>query len=244
MYCPYCNSTLPENATFCSVCGKNVTYSQNYQSALQQQQEQNNAIRQSEISKLSSLMQHFSVKQAQFDAYDDICRKINHYAKGAKSALLVWGCIITTFSLIMLAALTNDSSFDTPEDFAVFFAIFLLPGILMIVGGILMKVINRKQLHRFEEEYMYLSVELYNHYVAYPNCPIGAEYTNPRVIAAMLRILQSGCCNTLQESMNLMFANTNHNALNRYLSVTQQNTASINMQTRVPVLFMPSYLFK
>lgn len=242
MFCPNCGSQVPDGGAFCSNCGANVTGAVAQQNAInaqiqmQQFQAQKNAVRQSEIAALESTYQYFSQKRAEFEEYDLVCDLVNYYAGGAKSSLLVWGCIIATFGLIGCLA--------GADAIVGCLLCFLLPGAAMIVGGILMKVNNRKKYAYFQDEYARLSQELYNYYMAYPNCPIGAEYANPEIISLIMGVLQSGRADTIKESINLLVAEADQAEMNEYLAMIEQNTEAINAQTRVAAVFAAANFFK
>ena len=126
----------------------------------------------------------------------------------------------------------------------IFFLLFCIPGFAMIAGGVLMKINNRRKLAHYRQEYANLALELSNHYRAYPNCPVGPEYSNPRILWGILRILQSGRADTIRDSLNTMIADTNQRVLDRYLYQIRQDTAAINSQTRVATIFMAARFFR
>ena len=251
MFCPYCGSAVAEGGSFCAVCGKNVATTApaqpmpsvaeiqaQQQLQAQQYQMQKNAIRQSEINTLAQAIQYFSQKRSQFEEYDLVCDLVNDFAKGAKSGLLVWGCIIATFGLIATGSVVG-----TGDMFPVML-FTLLPGIGMIVGGILMKINSRKKYEYFQAEYARLSDELYTYYLYYPNCPVGPEYVNPDILELIMEVLQSGRADTIKESINLLLADINQAEMNEYFEAIEQNAAAINAQTRAAAIFAAASFFK
>ena len=243
MNCPHCQNPVPVGAAFCSRCGNRVTLPQPAADPYAQQyQQQKASLRQSEMNVLGELIQYFSPKQSEFDAYDDTCKKLLYYARGAKNALLVWGCI--AFSIGLLGTIISLSEHASTDDLIGFGILLMLPGVLMAVGGILMKVNNRSKYRRYAECYAQLSQSLYHHYLGYSNCPVGPEYANPRVLHVLLRILRSGRCDTIKEAINCMVADGNYAAIARYCQQIQQETASINANTRVLAVFAASRFFK
>ena len=233
MFCPHCGQQIADGSAFCSVCGKSTT---NVAAApVMDFQAQKMAVRQSEISAMKQALDHFNQKRDEFIEYDYVCELVNHYAQGAKGALLVWGIIIATAGLLMLMV---------PEAFVGSLVAFVIPGAAMIFGGIMMKVKNRKNYAYFQQEYARLSEELYNHYVSYPNCPVGPEYANPEILETILGVLQSGRADTIKEALNLLIDDAERSEMSEYLNMIEQNTAAINAQTRVAAVFAAANFFK
>lgn len=240
MFCSNCGKQIADDAAFCMHCGKNLSAApaQPAQPAVDFQA-QKNSIRESEIKALSDALNYFSQKKSEFEEYDLVCDLVNDFSHGAKSSLLVWGCIITTFGLLGLLATLSEG-----EGALGMLLIALLPGILMMVGGILMKVNNRKKYAYFKSEYARLSQELYEYYISYPNCPVGPEYSNPEILSIFLGILQSGRADTIKESINLALNEADRAEVNAYLDMIEQNTSAINAQTRVAAFFAAANFFK
>ena len=226
MFCPNCGQTIAEGARFCANCGNNLSANQvnlvtDYQavSTMQQYQLQKSAARQSELRVLDSLIMHFSQKQEQYDNYDTACEAVCHYSRGAKKGLIVWGAILATFGFILLLA--------TAESAVVGLLLFLLPGLFMVFGGIMMQVANRKNHRQALNIWQQLSDELCAHYAAYPNCPVGPEYSNPQILHTLRSTLQSGRADTIKECLNLMIADANQRAIENYLEDIQHNVEQI-----------------
>lgn len=242
MYCPSCGKPNPENASFCSTCGNRfVSVPQAPQPVsdiqAQQYQMQNAALRKGSIDSLYSAIAHFSQKSAIFEEYDYVCHQINRYSRGAKASLLIWGCIAVTLGL-MFAVTGEDEAFA-----AVSIGLFVIPGILMIVGGILMKIFNKRTTRQLKERYAALTNELYNHFAVCPNCPVGTEYVNPRVLGLLLEIIQSGRADTVKESLNILMDKRRQAQVRKYLAVLGRNTADVNAMTHLSATFVPASLF-
>ncbi len=235
MFCHHCGQQVADGAAFCTACGKSLTAAPTPSPAVDFQA-QKNAIRQSEISALTKALQYFSQKRSEFTEYDYVCELVNHYAQGAKGSLLVWGCIIATIGLLTMLA--------GPEAMLGALIGFVVPGAAMIFGGIMMKVKNRKNYQYFQDEYARLSQELYDHYVSYPNCPVGPEYANPEILEIILGVLQSGRADTIKEAINLLINDAERSEMSEYLDMIEQNTAAINAQTRVAAVFAAANFFK
>ena len=242
MFCPSCGQQIDDGAQFCMHCGKAVSASvpAPAQPAIDYQA-QKNAIRQSEMKSLSDALEHFNKKRSVFEEYDLVCELANDFSRGAKGALFVWGIIISAFGLFAL--LGSASSGGSGAILGTLVAL-VLPGAMMIAGGIMMKVNNKRTRAYFENEYARLSQELYDHYVSYPNCPVGPEYANPEILEILMGILQSGNADTIKEAINIALSEADRAEMNEYLSMIEQNTASINANTRAAAFFAAANFFK
>lgn len=238
MYCSYCQNLLADDAAFCSRCGKSVAHPAVQPDVITevqpmpQYQMQRETIRNSELSLLNNLMQHFSKKQASYDLYDDVCDKVNRYARGCSNALLIWGIIVLSLAsiigLVILGDVLDYGLFD--EDvfggLIVYVMLLLGPGAMMLTGGILKKVHTRRRLNFFVSQHTALSHELHQHYMSYPNCPIGPEFCNPRNIYKLYTMVLSGRTDTLKESLNHLVASSNQRAVSQYLDLTHRNVTN------------------
>lgn len=247
MNCPHCQKELVPGTAFCSNCGRQVApqaapvYPDPYTQQYQQYQQQRGEVRRRELNELGRLHQYFSRKQGVYDAYDQTCGGILHYARGTSNALLIWGCILfSLFMIVYIGFLTGefDSDLDTLG------IVLGIPGFLMLAGGIIMKVVNRSKYNKCREMYELYSVELYQYYLGCPNCPIGPEYTNPQILAKLMNIINSGRCDTISDSINCMIADSNYATITKYCQDILENTAQINANTRVATIFAPTRLFR
>ena len=238
MFCSYCGAQLQDGSAFCSSCGKQLDQSvpAPVQQVVQQPsyQEQKNAVRSSEISELQSVINHFSQAAEDYEAYDACCELVNYYSQGARSALIVWGAIAATLGLIACLS---------PEAVLGALVAFVVPGILMIVGGILMKVANRKNYNEYLELYDKLSRSLAEHYANYPNCPVGPEYSNPVILDAIMSVLQSGRADTIKESINILIDDARQDDIDEYLEEIERNTAQAQANTRAAAVFLAADFF-
>lgn len=240
MNCPRCQQPLSSGMAFCPGCGSRV--SQEVFSMVDSYAQQKAAARQGEIKILENLLRHFSLKQTQYDAYDEACRKLIYYGRGARSALIIWGCIILTFGLILLTPMIIDGS---AENGGVAVGVLcLVPGMAMLVGGILMKLNNSKRLAQCQQEYAAYSQELFYHYMLCPHCSVGPEYSNPRVLQILMRNLNSGRCDSIKESINCMVEASNRRNIERYCQQLNQQIAAINANTGVGAIFIPARFYR
>ena len=198
-------------------------------------QMQKNAVRQSEISALTDVYNYFNVKRSEFEEYDAVCTLMNHYAKGAKGALLVWGIIVTVMSFMFLG-IGGSGAVGA-------FLLFFIPGAAMIAGGILMKINNKRKLAYYQDRYAILSDELYNYYMSYPSCPVGAEYVNPEILEVIMGVLNSGRADTIKEAINVLIAEANQAEMNAYLQNIQTLTAEANARAGTAAIFAAASFF-
>lgn len=232
MYCGNCGAFVPDGSAFCNVCGQSV------QMAAQAQmfQAQKNAIRQSEIEALERAIAYFNQKRAVFKEYDRVSDMVLHYARGAKKSLIVWGAIIASVGMLILTAAGSGASAAG--------AVFLIPGIGMIAGGILMQVNNKKKYNAYSEQYFQLSNELMNHYNGYPNCPVGAEYSNPEILEAILGALRSGRADTIKESINVLISDAERSEMQQTLAAIEEYTARASAGARTAAVFAAASFFR
>lgn len=239
MFCQNCGTQIADGVAFCSNCGASVNGAVAAPAPVApapnvyDYQMQKNAIRQGEIDSLQRTMDYFMQKKDTYEMYDAVCTLVNYYAGGAKKSLLVWGAIIATFGFFAAGMGAGGAGV----------AAFIIPGAAMIVGGILMQVNNRKKYAYYQEQYAELSQELYDHYMSYPNCPIGPEYSNPEIIALIMEVLRSGRADTIKESINVLINEANQSDVAAYLEMIESNTAAINQQTKVAAFFAAASFF-
>lgn len=239
MNCPFCNATVADNVAFCTNCGNSLG---NVESMLRNQKasendsqryhSQRSSVRKSETDLLNSIIAHFSKKQHIYDEYERVAENLRYYEKGSSSALIVWGAILVTFGLLYFVS-----------GAALFLFLLLIPGALMFLGGILIKVNNACKCNRYEREYKKLSLELCNYYITYPNCPIPAEYTNPRILYVVMNTIQYGRADSIREAVNYVLCSIDQKNFGRYMNDMQRYTGRINYETGVSVIFAASHLF-
>lgn len=253
MFCIKCGTQIDDSAAFCPSCGQALNTNSNlsaaapamdYSSQMQMAQQmqaqqfqlQKNAIRQSEIDSINKVYNHFNLKRSAFQEYDKVGIALNHYLRGARSALIVWGAIIACISFFVAATLNGASG-------SVFFWISFFAGAAMIAGGIMMKVNNKRKCKLYEAEYTRLAQELSDHYYAYPMCPIGAEYSNPEIIEVIIKVLNSGRADTIKDAINVMIAEINQAEMNMYLQNIANYSQSTAAATRTTAIFAAASFF-
>lgn len=218
-----------------------------YQAPVQNQtpadyQYQMNALRNSEMNALSVAWNYFAQLRGRYQEYDRVCKQVMYYARGAKNALLIWGSIALGIGLFFAFVFASSSDPEVWEGIIPFLCIFGIPGLLMIGGGILMKVNNRRKLAKYQKQYVEQVRELCGYYAAYPGCPVGMEYSNPDAIAYMMKLLQSGRAYTIRDSINLMVSERS-GRINGHTAKLVRSTRAVNPQGNIPI-FLPGELFR
>jgi hypothetical protein len=230
-------STNSINGVSAPVMNYGAQFLQAQEMQAQQYQMQKNAVRKGEMETLKRAYEHFNLKRAEFQAYDEVGEKLNRYLRGAKSALLVWGIIITAISLMFSGAVCSGG------DMAPMFFMLFIPGSGMIFGGIMMKVNNKKKCAIYEDEYIRLSNILNEHYKAYPQCPVGAEYANPEIMEVIMGILESGRADTIKEAINVLIAEVNQAEMQKYLQNIEAYAKSASSSASTGAVFAAASFF-
>ncbi len=231
MYCNNCGSLVPDGTAFCGNCGANVAGGAPTQ--IQQFQNQKNVVRQSEMSDLENAWAYFNEKRDLFKEYDLLSELVVDFAGGAKKSLIVWGAIIFAAGMFALFGGGGAGSL-----------FFVLPGAAMIAGGILMQVNNKKKYNYYLNEFARVSGELTDYYNAYPNCPIGAEYSNPEIIESILSVLKSGRADTIKESINLLISDAERAEMQATMQAIEAYTAKTSASASAAAFFAAANFFK
>ena len=176
-----------------------------------------------------------------FNNYFRACEAVNYYSRGAKSALLVWGIIVTALGMLFTLIGAIDSTY--PEEILPFLIIFLLPGMAMLAGGITMKAVSRKKFANAKEEYVRLARELNALYYNCPACPLRPEFVDPDTLAKLRFMLQSGRAHSLSEAVYLLSDGYPQSRLNNYINTLADHTKDVNQQNSISCIFVPASLF-
>lgn len=232
MICLKCGSQIPDDVFFCGVCGTEVTHAspQDVQSQMQAQfQMHKNAMRQSEMQIMGQAIEYFSQKKDTFNEYDVSTHNLINYATGTKNGLIIWGAILTV---------TFFSAMSVPgKGFRIFCTISLILSLIMLAGGILMKVNNRRKYRHYQSENFRLSKELYEYYSKYPNCPVGMEYVNPEILQKIMDIMVSGRADSIKEALDIFIKTNTQIIYSTYMKAIHALVGDI-------ACFAPAFLFE
>ena len=234
MFCPNCGQQITDNSKFCLHCGKAISaIVPDIIQPVTDFQVQKNAVRQSEIKVLSDALDYFSKKKDLFEEYDRLRALVRKFSRGARGALLIWGCIISTAGyLILLMLLAQNSeqairpTYSFFQEMVIVSAFTIIPGFIMIIGGVLMKVNNRKKRKLLEKKFSNVAKEIQYYYLNYPLCPVGPEFANPDSLYKILSVLQSGRADTIKEALNLSLNKEDRAKAMEYLKQIEKNTSN------------------
>lgn len=261
LFCSGCGSRISDGSLICGVCGMAQGQTVNQQSN-QEYLIQKNAVRQNEMIALDKAIKYFSLKQRQFSDYDVACDGINYHVQKRGLGMFITGLLLLLAGLLIFCYLFRMTNVykdyaELLEDEMLFLVgkasvylyliiclIFvILPGFVLTVVGVLIKNSRLKQKNSFEEMYIDLSQELYMHFRSYLSCPVEAAYCNPQILKKLMYIIQSGNADTVGEALNTAVYQVEP-AFWDYMNQTKANTAEINTDIEVDVIFAPAKFFK
>lgn len=247
MKCQNCGKDLNQEAKFCDGCGTPISYSQqftaqpvSYPAQKRNYNQERMNVRIGEIAELNRMIGYFSKKSAQYTEYDNVCARIDHLARGKKSALLVWGIIVA--SLGVLSAFASFASREYGALF-IFFLIYIFPGAAMICGHVFSVRAYNKNVATANRRYDELTNELFNYYKAYGYCPVGAEYTNPSNLVAILNVIQSGRADTTKDAINVLVEDTYRCNMQKIAAQTARSAAAAARGAKTSAVFSAANFF-
>ena len=261
MFCSHCGAKAEENARFCYRCGKAMPQLEQEapkpeptqpEAAPRQEEAPSVAIQpamqtvaptgqlQDEVGMLEEAHSWFSNKLSVFDSLQAACKKLLYYGKGTRSLLLVFGSICFGIGLLFVLQAFAGLAEDPAEDLLYSTILFVIPGLLMVGGGLLMKLINRKRFNAAAQEVAALSGELMAHYRSIPGVPFPPEYADPRILAAILALVHGGVCVNTAHAIRQLHISAG-NGPERY----RQELEKITLRCQEPpVLFYPPSVFR
>ncbi len=183
---------------------------------------ENNNVREQSMEELRNMYNYFSVKAAQYDELDRLEQHVNQGIR-IKNASKIWGLILTIFGgCAFPIGLASVGSTGTIVSLAI-----IGLGILLLICHSSNKKNAIKTLEAERQRIAQLGEELLIHYNNYGYCPLGVEYTYPRILESIYEVFRQGRADTFKEAINLM-ANDAHQAEMERL---QRSTAQAAWQT-------------
>ena len=220
MFCMDCGTQLTEQTNFCPTCGRKISGEDEQQTgAVDERVAAREEQRLKEIERLDKARIFFSQQYALYNEHQRARKSVSYYGRGAKSVLLVFGCI--TLGLWMSLGtiiLISSGLYDLITSIVPLAVFFLIPGCCMLTGGILMKVINRSKFKRWKAEEAQLAQQIYALCTQYPDCPVDPIYTNPNILSILQQNLNTGRANTIEESLALALAEFYKSGMSRYIT--------------------------
>lgn len=247
MFCSFCGTQIPNNSTTCPNCGstiiQNAAPDTPAVNPVNNYEMQKNAVRTSEINSLANTIAHFEQIADKFAAYDKASAAMKHYGRGPKNTRFVFAGILLGILVFFIAMMfSTDTVFLPTLFFAVVF--FGTPAAGLIAWGVLIKKRAKAKHKQWEDEYIRLSNEIYAHYNAYPNCPVGMEYINPSILHNIMQILRSGRADTIKESLNVAVADAGAAQVQQYLKDMKKIVEETRAEATIAAVFAAGSFFK
>lgn len=247
MFCSFCGAQIPDNLVGCPNCGSTIIQNgapgvpvvnpvNNYEM-------QKNAVRTSEINSLANTIAHFEKITDKFAAYDEASAAMKHYGRGPKNTRFVFAGILLGIMVFFIAMMVATDTVFIQTVF-VMIMFFGTPAAILIVWGVLVKKRAKAKHKQWEDEYIRLSNEIYAHYNAYPNCPVGMEYINPRILHNIMQILRSGRADTIKESLNVAVADAGAAQVQQYLKDMKKIVEETRAEATIAAVFAAGSFFK
>lgn len=242
-FCSNCGQKLSDSNRFCAGCGATIGMPTGPDPRLvQYYAEQAEAQRKSQLNLLDELIEYFSRKNALFDRYDQLGDILIRYqSNGGPIAMVFWSIILMVFGGICTVMGLGVSFQDGSA------IVMMFMGLGIIVGGVFMHIGGKRKRRnyyearrRYTQELDEITQELYDHYLACPNCPLGPEYVNPSILQALRVTFISGRADSIKECLNVMIEDANQEEMADYVRQIERNTA----QTRTcAAIFLAASLF-
>ena len=169
------------------------------QNTVNQYQAQKEEMRKSEMNSLQQAYEYFNKKRASYEEYNKVEDKLEKLSRGVRSGMIVWGAIILFIFMGCIAG-------GAPAGICV---LFFLVGGGLFGGGLFRKINNSRQITRYTEEHNRLYDEIMRHYKAYPQCPVGVQYTDPDIMRMLIEYMSSGRSDTVKEAINSLITDLN-----------------------------------
>ena len=160
--------------------------------------------REAALLEMNTILNHFAPKVDLYQKYENVNRDIQKFSK-TSIAPLVWGIIVSIIGI----ALVVDGIFGVKHEadkvpYYISGGIFIAFAAGLIVMFVLKKINHKKKKEALIEEAGELSNQLNLLYNGCGNCPVGAEYTDPRILYKIQAIIISGRCATIPEALSTL----------------------------------------
>ena len=239
-FCPNCGAEINIEMKFCGSCGMAVDSllkpADDKPATYLEQQAQ---VRTESIKEMNRMIDYFARKQREYNEYDE-CREAvvywsnpNAAVKSVSMASYGFGVTLLILGLIFLVpgaiSLLADFTFGHFK-FSSVSLIIAGAGLLgVIFGPILIGHFNSRSAAErakmsayYNERFITLANDLTQHYNNYGYCAVGAEYTNPKILIRIAKLIRDGRAETIKEAINILHME----AHNSYMELQAQLTAN------------------
>ncbi len=259
-FCSNCGAPLGEGAKFCTSCGSVVATAGapatavavapvlNAQPVQPSMYEQSVEMRKESLNELSRMIDYFGRKQQQYIEYDQCNARLNKIMRGTSAAPLVWGIIISSFTLLPLLLLASELVAGRTRSgnlvgFITFGFVFLI-GIGLIVLYICKKAGRGKEKTRLLARVGQLATELTSYFMAFGYSPLGAEYTNPEILTRIADVLRSGRADSPKEAVNIMLVDSRRSMMQLQAALSGQAARQVSAGAASSAVFCAASFFR
>ena len=249
MFCSNSGSEIKSGEKFCMVCGKAIDTDRKivssapahakpvHESSITQQ----NRMRSETALEMTRMIDYFNRKQPQYDEYDYCNDRIDYLAgKSVKEAIIPGSIFIGVGVAIGIASFC--ASFIDLLIVALIGS-FSGIGIIIIVIGILLAVSRKKRLTSALIRQSELASELTDYYRAYGPCLVGAEYSNPKILALLADLLRQGRADTIKEAINVLLDDAHKTRMEIQAELTAQSARQAASGATAAAVFTAARLF-
>lgn len=251
-FCSRCGAQNADGVNFCVACGAPLQQAmpqampqadpnmmQQQMAMMQQmmQQQQMNSMqavaqqRQDSLNEIDRMMAYFGQKQNEYDEYDYLNELIPTQMYVKAKPMIVFGIISTVLALILLSSRYGAG------------AVFLVIGLGLIGGFIAINVNRSKKLNENLVRVSVLANELAEHYVNFGMCLVGAEYSNPRILAVIRDCIVAGRADTPKEAINVLLDENHKSNMEALAAQTAVNSAAAARGANVAAAFAAANFF-
>ena len=224
--CVKCGYQMADDSSFCPKCGTPFgggVNNQMMQPGTLSEQERRRA-----LEELPKMIAYFKPMQKKYDKYDSIGERIMKIDDAKKPfPVLMIGIVLLALSPCFFARIHYylERFTNLPVVKIVNLVKFLMfvPGILFIllfIGILISRKIRKKKLY---EKLAAISMELEAHVQGYGYCPVGAEYSNPKILEQIYSLIKSGRANTPSEAINVMIEDAHRTEMEIEAYLTRAN---------------------
>lgn len=239
-FCPKCGNNVGD-AAFCSKCGSKIETDE--LSTIEQNDLSNNNSQMNQriqaASELTKLYDYFFAKNYIFEEHDKEEKNYNYLLKqtyNGIATLLALSLTVAAYSLLLGISSRKIS------------IVTLISGAIAVFFYI---IYNKKtkekknKLNEIKNQLTKLEDELSDHYNAYGYCPIGIEYSNPRIIRTIADIIRAGRADSIKEAINIMLDDAHKTTMELQAILTTAAAQSAAKNSAVSAAFsVASFILK